>query len=592
MQYVGRVATFIRMEIAPRIFRVHGTNYYHDEAMESPVTHSDERLAAVAHMGYDGVWIHVELRELAPTSLFGPYVHDTGKRIAALRVAAQRARKHGLGIWLYLNEPRGYPQSHPFWKEHPELAGQPGKDTAIAWVRGDEWLHTYAMCLSTEPVRCFLREAMRELFAAVPELAGAFVITASEHHTHCWSHAWRIASKKIECPRCQDRSPLEMPVEVARAMQAGLDESGSHARLAFWTWSWNTFGSPPPHQPILDDLPPRVALLSDFERGEPARRLGKQIVIDEYSLAIAGPSQQFRTYADAARAQGREVWAKLQVNATHELATVPNIPVPGILYDKISGAREAGVTGVMATWTMAVRPTLNSFAAGRLLSHWGKLPPRDEFLCQLARAYFDPSLSEETMHLLVEAWTRFEEAMKQYPTTVGFVYFSAVNYAPAYPWKWKREKTKMARSWTNDPWGDHLEMGIEPFMLREIGDLFRMVSERWLRGIPAYRLALGPHTTENVRAREELDTAEACGLFFQSCGHCYEFADAVERNAPSSELTALIEEELATCEKLLPILERDERIGFHDEPKIRMVDAPKVRAKMEQLQVLRAELSS
>jgi len=576
------------MPIAPRIFRVFGTSYYRDEAMEAPQTHTDERLEAVARMGYDGVWIHVELRELAPTELFRPYVHDVEKRLDALHTAAQRARKHGLGIWLYLNEPRGYPQSHRFWKEHPELAGQPGKDTAIAWVRGDEWLQTYAMCLSTGPVRRYLREGIRDLFAAAPELAGAFVITASEHHTHCWSHLWRIASKKIDCPRCKERSPLEMPVEVAKAMQAGLDESKSKARLAFWTWSWGTFGSPPPHKPILDGLPAGVPLLSDFERGEPATRLGKEIMIDEYSLAIAGPSKHFREYAEACRAQGREVWAKLQVNATHELATVPNIPVPGLLFDKIAAVRNVGATGALTTWSMGVRPTLNSFAAGRLLHRPSLL--RREFLHQLARDYFDPTLSDETVRLLMEAWAHFECAMQQYPTTVGFLYFSAVNYAPAYPWKLKREKIKMARSWTNDPWGDHLEMGLEPFTLGDIGKLFSILSTEWLRGIPAYRLALGPLLAENQHAGEELDTAEACGLFFQSCGHCYAFADAVDRKVPSAELTALIDNELKTCERLLPILERDERVGWHDEPRLRMVDPPKVRAKVERLSGLRAEL--
>lgn len=573
----------------PRIFRVHGTDYYGDEAMDAPSTHTDERLAAVARMGYDGVWIHAELRELVPTDLFRPYVHDAEKRVAALREAAQRALKHGLGLWLYLNEPRGYPTVHPFWKKHPELAGQPGKDTAIAWRRGQEWMQTYAMCVSTEPVRQFLREAMRELFAAVPELAGAFVITAAEHHTHCYSHLYRVPERKLTCPRCKDRSPMEMPVAIAHAMKAGLDESGSKARLAFWTWSWSMFG-PSPQQPILDGLPEGVALLSDFERGEKAVRLGKEILIDEYSLAMAGPSEQFRGYREGICKSGREMWAKLQVNATHELATVPNIPVPGVLYDKVAAARAVGATGVMATWSIATRLTLNSFAAGRLLACKGELPPLAEFLHQLARDYFDPTLSDETIQLLTEAWAHFECAMRMYPTTMDFVYWSPVNYAPAFPWKLQREKKVMARSWTNDTWGDNLEMAIKPFTLGEIGKLFGSISAEWLRGMPAYRTALGPLAGEVRHAREELDTAEACGLFFQSCGLCHAFADSVERNAPRSELVALIDDELATCARLIPILERDERIGWHDEPKLRMVDPSRVRAKMEQLRRLKAQL--
>jgi len=578
------------MSITPRIFRVHGTDYYNDEAMDAPRTHTDERLAAVASMGYDGVWIHVELRELAPTELFRSHVDDVDKRLSALREAALRARKHGLGLWLYLNEPRGYPQSHPFWKEHPELAGQPGKDTAIAWKRGNEWLQTYAMCLSTEPVRRFLRDATRELFAAVPELAGAFVITASEHHTHCYSHLYRVPEKKLSCPRCKDRSPMEMPVEVACAMKAGLDESGSKAKLALWTWTWGMFG-PTPQQLILDGLPEGVALLSDFERGEKVTRLGKEILIDEYSLSITGPSAQFIQYREAIRKSGREMWAKLQVNATHELATVPNIPVPGVLHDKVAAVRAIGATGVMATWSIATRPTLNSFAAGRLLAYRGNLPPLQEFLRQLARDYFDPTLSEHTIQLLVEAWAHFESAMRNYPTTMDFVYWSPVNYAPAFPWKLKREKTKMARSWTNDLWGDDLEMAIRPFTLGDIGKLFGNLSAEWLRGLPAYRLALGPLIAESTHAHEELNAAEACGLFFQSCGHCYAFAEAVERKASSKELIALIDVELSICQQLLPILESDERIGWHDEPKFRMIDAPKVCAKMDQLRTLKADLS-
>ncbi|MBI4027676.1 MAG: hypothetical protein HY360_22000 [Verrucomicrobia bacterium] len=577
------------MAISPRIFRVHGSDYYSDEPMLSSSTHTDARLNDVAAMGYDGVWLHAELRELAPTSLFRAHVRDQANRLESLQTTARRARQHGLGLWLYLNEPRGYPRSHPFWQERPECRGQEGKDTAIAWRRGKEWFQTYAMCLSSETVRCFLREATRDLFQAVPELAGAFVITASEHHTHCYSHLYRIRSGKLDCPRCRDRSPMEMPVEVARAMQAGLDEAGSNARLAFWTWSWRTY-APNPQQPTLDGLPQRIALLSDFERGETVRRLGKEMMVDEYSFAVTGPSQQFREYREAIRPANREIWAKLQVNSTHELATVPNMPLPGILYDKVRAARAIGVSGVLATWSMAVRPTLNSHAAGRLLAMTGELPAREDFLRRLARDYFDAALSDRDVAWILEAWAHFERAIQSYPTTMEHVYFSPVNYAPAYPWKLKRDRSPMARSWTNEPWGDHLEMAAGAFTLGEIAQLLGEVAAQWLKGIPVYRKALEPLAPRQKRAREELDTAEACGLFFESCAHCFGFADAVDRRQPVSELQAWIARELATCDRLLPFLRRDERIGWHDEIQGRMADPARVEAKMAGLRELRATL--
>lgn len=591
----------------PRIFRVQGTDYYGDEALDAAATHTDARLAEVAGMGFDGVWLHAELRELAPTSLYQAYVQQVAERRASLRRAAQRARTHGLGIWLYLNEPRGYPQSHPFWAEHPECRGQPASDTAIAWRRGKEWFQVYSMCLSTAAIRGFLRDATRELFQAVPELAGAFVITASEHPTHCYSHLGRIPSRQLDCPRCRDRSPLDMTVEVARAMQDGLNAAGTGAQLAMWTWSWDTL-APDPQTPLMQALPPEVALLSDFERGEPVERAGKRILVDEYSFAITGPSERFRAYAAASSVL--PVWAKLQVNATHELATVPNIPAVGTLYEKVAAARAAGVRGVLASWLFAISPTLNSFATGRLLAHDGPLPPRDTFLRTLARDYFGSATGDGEVAQVVDAWNRFGDAMRRFPSTIAFLYRAPTNYAPAYPWTVERAHTPMARSWTSEPWGDDLEQAATPFTLAEIATLLGDVATVWETGMVSYRRALASlaapaalvspvspvspalATEPQVHARQELDVAEACGLFFRSCAGRYAFAAAVARQAPATELRAIIQEEVATCEAVLPLVRRDGRIGWQDDTRRQIVSPAAVEAKLAGLHELLATLAS
>src|SRR5262245_6539363 len=56
--------------MSPRLFRVMGSDFWNDEVMLAPQTHTDARLADVARLGFDGVWIHAELRQLAPTALF------------------------------------------------------------------------------------------------------------------------------------------------------------------------------------------------------------------------------------------------------------------------------------------------------------------------------------------------------------------------------------------------------------------------------------------------------------------------------------------------------------------------------------------
>src|SRR5262245_31147769 len=135
--------------MSPRLFRVMGSDFWNDEVMLAPQTHTDARLADVARLGFDGAWIHAELRQLAPTALFAKHEPDARERADALRVVVERARQHGQGIWLYLCEPRGYPMDHPFWQEHPELRGEPfEKGTHVGWRFGvHKRAPSYAMCL-------------------------------------------------------------------------------------------------------------------------------------------------------------------------------------------------------------------------------------------------------------------------------------------------------------------------------------------------------------------------------------------------------------------------------------------------------------
>lgn len=67
----------------------------------------DGLLQRLAEVGVDGVWLYGVLRELAPG---GPRFPEFGagheNRLANLRTLVQRAKKYGIGIYLYINEPR------------------------------------------------------------------------------------------------------------------------------------------------------------------------------------------------------------------------------------------------------------------------------------------------------------------------------------------------------------------------------------------------------------------------------------------------------------------------------------------------------
>ena len=169
---------------------------------------------------------------------------------------------------------------------------------------------------------------------------------------------------------------------------------------------------------------------------------------------------------------------------------------------------------------------------------------------------------------------------------------SLMRTAPAFAWKLRRDGTRMARSWTAESWGDKLEMSLGAFSLTEMGALLDQVAARWERAMPDYRLALAPLADTSAHAREELNSAEACGLFFRSCAGAYQFTDAVERSAPAEDLLRLLACEQATCQRVIALLETDQRIGWHDDLQRQMCSADAVRQKLAGLHDLRAQIAS
>src|SRR5262249_24121869 len=155
----------------------------------------------------------------------------------------ERARRHGVGVYLYLNEPRARPLA--FFDSHPELRGvveqtaDEGRRTeddeaGSSVLRPSSSVAYAALCTSVPEVQRYLVEAVAALCGAAPGLAGFFTITASENLTHCWSHG-----RGERCPRCGQRSPAALAAEVNACVAEGIRRSGAGARLIAWDWGWD-----------------------------------------------------------------------------------------------------------------------------------------------------------------------------------------------------------------------------------------------------------------------------------------------------------------------------------------------------------------
>src|SRR5205085_12074294 len=86
-------------------------------------------LARLAQSGVDGVWLQGVLYKLARFP-WEPSLSDRyEERLANLKSLVERAAKHGIGIYLNLNEPRTMPLA--FFEAHPDLKGVTAGDRAV-----------------------------------------------------------------------------------------------------------------------------------------------------------------------------------------------------------------------------------------------------------------------------------------------------------------------------------------------------------------------------------------------------------------------------------------------------------------------------
>ena len=159
-------------------------------------------LQEYAKVGINGVWMQGVLYQLVEFPFDKTLSKGYEKRIETLKKLVQRAKKYGIGIYLYFNEPRAMGET--FYEKYPNLRGE---------MEGD----FYAMCTSTKEVQEYLYQGMKTLFEQVPELAGFFTITMSENLTNCYSRA----KGELSCPRCSERNPWEVVAEVNNLLAKG-----------------------------------------------------------------------------------------------------------------------------------------------------------------------------------------------------------------------------------------------------------------------------------------------------------------------------------------------------------------------------------
>ncbi len=531
--------------LSPRIILPHLVVY--GDLLTDPDFESyfpDAYLSRISHLGINGVWLPGILRNLVPSSVFPEFGQGSAGRREKLNWLVRKAGRYGIGVYLYLNEPRGMPGE--FFKKYPDVKGEPG--------RNKDGL--FSMCTSTESVQRYLVESTRRLFELTPDLAGLILITASENTTSCYSH-----QRTVSCPRCRLRPPYEVVAEVVKLIAQGAKQAKPSAEVIAWDWSWGIVEDDP-QEHLIKALPRDVSFMVDFERGAKIKRGGVEVVVEEYCLSEVGPSPRALTHLKLAKESGLKLIAKIQLGNTWECGTVPFIPVLSLLGRKFQAMLGSGIQGALETFTSGSYPSINVELAQSFYSR-----PQSELGAAMLRVA-TRHYGEKAAPVVVEAFQMLSDAFAKYPFSQSIVYSSVVQMGPAHPLYFhptgKRPGLFNSRDdlgWTG-PYGPEIA-----------ATLFEEVAFGWNEGVRRWELALKLVPPDKLaEAKRDLGVTRALGLYFGSIAGQIRFVlcrrELGEAKTPSEthvvlqKLKTIVTEEMRRAREMYQIVQADSRIGY------------------------------
>lgn len=550
LSFVERLSTPINQEVEPlqhsifdprfcySYFALYGDTLVDQDPFPEPYL---QRLASV---GVNGVWLHGVLFKLAPFPWQPELSLHWEERQERLRLLTERLASYGMGLYLYLNEPRTMPNS--FFEGRPNIKGITSKDQST-------------LCTSVPEVREYIATAVAQICQAAPQLAGIFTITASENLTHCWSHF-----EGHRCPRCAERGPAKVVAELNETILEGIKRSGSRTRLLVWDWGWQEEWVPE----IIQLLPNEVVLMSVSEWDIPILRGGIQSKITEYAISVIGPGPRAQHHWELARARGLSAVAKIQANNTWELGAIPYIPAVTNVARHIERLRDQGVSGLMLSWTLGGYPSPNLeviYELGKRRED-GTLPTADEALATVAKRRFG-----STAPVMLQAWQTISDSFAEFPHHIGVVYRAPLQTGPSnllWPTPTGYHATMSAFPYDDlDGWRAVYPPNVFIEQLQKTAAGFEEGAKQ-MRGVADIV------QSDNLRANvlEEAALAEVAGIHFQSVANQAEFIllrnslvamnDPEQRAFTVQKMKTLISQEMELAKRLYAFQIKDSRIGF------------------------------
>lgn len=536
-----------------------------DELFDDIDYYPDEYLNRLAHDGTNGIWIYTSFRALMRSSVFSEHGDGGEKRIEKLRAVVKKCALYGIKVYVFAIEPMHLVGDMA--EKYEDLTGAVNTEFGM-----------HAICISTEKGKRYLLESVENLFRLVPNLGGYIDITSGERITNCASFPNIFHS----CPRCSKRPIGHMLAETANIIKEGMRRAGTDAEFISWTYGHKMWRD----EDILDYVrkcDTDIALMQNFEEFSYVEQLGKMRQGKDYWLSCVGPGELFKLTAKEARALKKPIYAKMQICCSHEVASVPYIPTPGIIFEKYKAARAYGTSGIMQCWYFGNYPSVMSKAAGEL-SFCNNFSDKTEFMNRLASICYGESIASK----VASAWTLFEEGYSNYPLNIMFSYYGPMHDSVVWQLHLKPKDYYLSRSWLllDEPNGDRMQEALwQGHSLDDALTLCKMMSEKWNAGLKAFPL---PETDEGYTV------AHALGVLFESGKNILEFyslrralgLNRCDASATLAKMRDIVYREIENSEKMIVLCQKDSRLGYHSEAEGYKFFPKKLKYRIEKLREL------
>lgn len=512
-----------------------------DELWDDVDYYPDEYLNRLAHDGNNGIWIYTHFKDLIPSDIIPEYGEGSERRIAKLKKVVAKCAKYGVKVYVFAVEPWGL--TAELRPKYPDILGSKGYDRP-------------AFCTRSDQGREYCIESIERLFTMVPDLGGYLNITAGERVTNCAS-----AGNIHTCPKCSKYSRGETLAYTVDLIREGMRRAGAKGEFISWTYGQRVWDFDDVKE-YVRKAPDDVMLMQNIEDYGFVNQLGKERFGIDYWLSYPGPSYLFEETGKEANKYNKHLYAKMQVCCSHELATVPYIPVPGLVFRKYAGAHKYNVEGVLQCWYFGNYPSVMSKAAC-LLSFMDDFSDEEAFLLHLAGVLYGRSNAKA----VAEAWKHFTKGYENYPLNIMFSYYGPMHDGIAWELQLEPKNITLPRSWllpdrpNGDRMGDCLR---QSHTLKETIELCQRICNEWKKGLEILPKGI----------TGEMETlSNALGLLFESGTNILKFYDLREelgyRRGDAAklldEMRKIVEKEIENTKLMIPLCEEDCRLGYHSE---------------------------